>query len=131
MDEYPGTIRLVIKHYPYQYRDFAYLAAEAAEAARVQGQFWPMHDLLLKRKNLDRDSLLGYAAELGLDRARFQRELDGNVHRPRVEADVALAKKLDLYQTPTFIINGRRLVGNRPIENFRALIDEILSVRNQ
>lgn len=86
-----------------------------------------MHDLLLTRRKLDRESLLGYAAELGLDLPRFQRELDGHLHRPRVEADVALAQSLDLYQTPTFIINGRLLVGNRPIENFRALLDELLS----
>lgn len=117
----------MIKHFPYRYRDFSQQAAEAAEAARVQGKFWPMHDLLLARQKLDRDSLLGYAAELGLDLPRFQRELDGHVHRPRIAADLALAQSLDFYQTPTFVINGRLLVGNRPVEKFRALIDELLS----
>lgn len=126
MQEYTGKLRLVIKHYPYRYRDYSSLAAQAAEAARVQGKFWEMHDLMLKRKQLDRDRLLVYAREIGLDLARFQRELDGQKYLPRVEADFALARKLDFFQTPTFVINGQVLVGERPIEMFRELIDQAL-----
>ncbi len=126
MKEYSGKLRLVIKHYPYRYRDYSSLAAQASEAARAQGKFWEMHDLMLKRKQLDRDSLLGYARELGLDVPRFQRELDNKTYLPRVEADFALARKLDFFQTPTFVINGRVLVGERPIEMFRDLIDQAL-----
>ncbi len=127
MHEYTGKIKLVIKHYPYRYRDYSSLAAQASEAARAQGKFWEMHDLMLERKQLDRNSLLGYARELGLDLARFERELDTKTYLPRVEADFALARKLDFFQTPTFVINGRLLVGERPIEMFRQLIDQALS----
>ncbi len=117
----------MIKHFPYRYRDYSHLAAQAAEAAKAQGQFWAMHDLLLERKKLDRDSLVGYAREIGLDLPRFIGELDRETHRRRVEQDLELARKLDLYQTPIFIINGRPLVGNRPIEKFRAMVDEALA----
>jgi protein-disulfide isomerase len=127
MEEYRGKLRLVIKHYPYRYRDFSALAAQAAEAARAQGKFWEMHDLMLARKQLNRESLLSYARELGLDMPRFQRELDNQTYLPRVEADVALARKLDFFQTPTFVINGRVLVGERPIAMFRQLIDQALA----
>jgi protein-disulfide isomerase len=127
MEEYRGTLRLVIKHYPYRYRDFSALAAQAAEAAGAQGKFWEMHDLMLARKQLNRESLLGYARELRLDLLRFQRALDNQTYLPRVEADVALARKLDFFQTPTFVINGRVLVGERPIEMFRRLIDQALA----
>ncbi len=126
MQEYRGKIRLVIKHYPYRYRDYSYLAAQAAEAAGAQGKFWPMHDLMLEEKALDRGSLIAYADYLNLDVARFTRELDQQVHRPRVQRDVQLAEKLDFFQTPTVVINGRVLVGERPIEKFRALIDQAL-----
>ncbi len=126
MKEYSGKVRLVIKHYPYKYRDYSSLAAQASEAAKAQGKFWEIHDLMLEHKKLDRDSLLGYARELGLDVARFQKELDNKTYLPRVEADIALARKLDFFQTPTFVINGRRLVGERPIELFREMIDQAL-----
>jgi protein-disulfide isomerase len=121
-------VRLVVIHYPYRYRDFASGAAQAAEAARAQGKFWEMHDLMLARKQLDRASLIGYARELGLDAARFIRELDGEQYLPRINRDIELAKSLDIYQTPTFIINGRKLVGERPFEDFRKLIDEELAL---
>jgi len=126
MQEYSGKVRLVIKHYPYRYRDYSSLAAQASEAARAQGKFWQLHDLMLTRKQLDRDSLLGYAKELGLDVGQFQRELDEKKYLPRVESDFALARKLEFFQTPTFVINGRVLVGERPIEMFRELIDKAL-----
>jgi protein-disulfide isomerase len=126
LEEYPGKVRLVIKHYPYRYRDYSQLAAEAAEAASAQGKFWPMHDLMLEQKRLNRESLIGYAEMLDLDVGRFTRELDSGKYRSRVEQDVELALKLGLYQTPTFIINGRKLVGDRPIEKFYELIDAAL-----
>ncbi len=127
MNEYTGKIRLVIKHYPYRYRDYSYLAAQAAEAAAAQGKFWEMHDRMLETKRLDRDSLREHARVLGLDVSRFNRELDAEIYRPRVERDVQLARRLDLYQTPTFIINGRVLVGFRPIEKLRETIDAELA----
>lgn len=126
MEEYAGKVRLVIKHFPYKYRDYAFLAAQAAEAAKAQGKFWEMHDLMLERKKLDRDSLLGYARELDLDLARFEKELDNKTHLARVQADLDLAHKLDFFQTPTFVINGRVLVGERPITLFREMIDQAL-----
>jgi predicted DsbA family dithiol-disulfide isomerase len=87
-----------------------------------------MHDLMLERKQLERDHLIGYARELGLDLPRFIKELDGEKYLPRINQDVELAKRLDIYQTPTFIINGRKLVGERPFEDFQALIEEELAL---
>lgn len=127
MERYAGKIRLVIKHYPYKYRDYSFLAAQAAEAARAQGKFWEMHDIMLERKKLDRQSLDRYARELELDFERFTRALDAQTYLPRVQRDVALAKELDFFQTPTFVINGRVLVGERPVEKFSEIIDAILA----
>ncbi|MDO3377244.1 thioredoxin domain-containing protein [Geoalkalibacter halelectricus] len=120
-------MRLAIIHHPYRYRDYAHLSAQAAEAARAQGKFWEMHDLMLERRRLDRDSLIGYARELGLDVPRFTRELDEQKYLARVNQDVELAQSLDIYQTPTFFINGRKIVGERPFEDFRKIIDEELA----
>lgn len=129
MARYAGKIRLVIKHYPYKYRDYSFLAAQAAEAANAQGKFWEMHDMMFARKKLDRQSLTTYAQEIGLDMKLFSRALDEETYLPRVQRDLALAQKLDFFQTPTFVINGRVLVGERPIEKFSEIIDAELSER--
>lgn len=127
MESYPGKIRRVVKNYPYKYRDFSKIAAEASLAAREQGKYWEMHDILLTRSpKLDRASLIAYAGELGLDVPKFTAALDGGKHAKAVEADLALAQSIDLYNTPTFYINGKQVVGERPFEFFQKLIDEQL-----
>jgi protein-disulfide isomerase len=86
-----------------------------------------MHDLLLKRSpKLDRVSLIGYAKELGLDVKKFTDSIDGGRHAQGIERDKKLAIEMDLYNTPTFFINGRKVVGERPFDNFKKVIDEEL-----
>jgi len=130
MNAYAGKIRLVIKNYPYIYRDYSHMAAEASLAARDQGKYWEMHDLLLTRSPmLDRASLVKYAQELGLDVKKFSESLDNKKHAQEIERDKKLALELDLYNTPTFFINGRKVVGERPFEYFKKIIDEELSTK--
>ncbi len=132
LNTYKGKIRLVIKNYPYKYRDYSHLAAEASLAARDQGKFWEMHDLLLKESpKLNRENLIKYAGELRLDVARFMKDLDGMKHAKEIERDKKLAVDLDLYTTPTFFINGRKVIGERPFGYFKEIIDEELKNAKQ
>ena len=127
MDTFRGKIRLIIKNYPYKYRDYSFIAAEAALAARDQGKYWEMHDLLLKKSpKLDRDSLISYAKELGLDMKKFTESVDMKKHKDEIDRDVKLALSLDLYNTPTFFINGRKIVGDVPYEYLKKTVDEEL-----
>lgn len=127
MEVYKGKVRLVIKNYPYKYRDYARIAAEASLAAREQGKYWEMHELMIKRSpKLDRASLLSYAKELGLDIAKFTASVDGQKYKADIDRDLKLAESLDLYNTPTFYINGRQVIGERPFEFFKKIIDEEL-----
>jgi len=113
-----------VKHLPYRYRDDSRIAAEASLAARDQGKFREMHLLLLDRSpKLDRESLIAYAKELGLDVPRFTKDLDTMRHDPEIDRDVKLGEALDLYNTPTIFINGVKLLGNRPLETYKAIID--------
>jgi protein-disulfide isomerase len=130
METYKGKVRLVIKNYPYRYRDYARIAAEASLAARDQGKYWEMHDLLISRSpKLDRASLIGYAKDLGLDVRKFTDAIDSGKHKAEIDRDLALAVKLDLYNTPTFYINGRKVVGERPLSYFKRIIDEELRMK--
>jgi protein-disulfide isomerase len=125
--DYGSRVRLVIKFYPYKYRDFARISAEAALAASDQGKFWEMHRLLLKKSpKLDRASLIGYAKEIGLDADRFTESLNKRKNDKIIERDVNLALSLDLYNTPTFFINGRRVIGDVPYEYLKKIVVEEL-----
>ncbi len=127
MKIYKGKVRLVVKNYPYRYRDYARIAAAAALAARDQGKYWEMHDLLIKRSpKLDRASLIDYARELGLDVKKFTESVDSQKHAKDIDRDLELAVNMDLYTTPTFYINGRKVVGERPFEYYRKIIEEEL-----
>lgn len=127
LQTYPGQIRLVVKNYPYKYRDFSRMAAEASLAARDQGKYWEMHDVLLSRSpKLDRASLIAYAEELGLDVRKFTESIDRGSHGKEIDSDLRLAESMDLYNTPTFYINGLQVVGERPFDYFKKIIDEQL-----
>jgi protein-disulfide isomerase len=127
MDTFKGRVRLVIKNSPYKYRDYSHIAAEASLAAADQGRYWEMHDMLLKNSpKLDRDSLINYAKDLGLDVKRFTDSIDKMRHSALIEQDKKLALSLDLYNTPTFFINGRKVVGDVPYEFLKKVIEEEL-----
>jgi protein-disulfide isomerase len=86
-----------------------------------------MHNLLLTRSpRLDRESLLLYARELNLDMKKFTVAIDSRKYSAEIERDMDLAVKMDLYNTPTIFINGRKAVGERPFGFFKKIIDEEL-----
>jgi protein-disulfide isomerase len=86
-----------------------------------------MHKLLLRRSpKLDRASLISYAGSAGLDVAQFTRSIDSRKNERKIERDIKLALSLDLYNTPTFFINGRKFVGNVPYEFLKKIVSEEL-----
>jgi len=114
-------------HQPLPFHDKAHLAAEATMAAHAQGKFWEMHDKLFANNTaLGRPELEQYAKEIGLDVTKFKAALDSGAFKARVDADSAAGTKAGASGTPTFFINGRKLVGAQPVEQFKAVIDDEL-----
>ncbi len=123
-------MRLVYRDFPLPSHSLAMPAHEAARCAGDQGRYWAYHDVLFERQpRFERQDLVEYAINLNLDRERFERCLDGHKFRAVVEADFAEGRELGVRSTPTFLINGKPLVGAQPIENFRAAIDDALRTR--
>ena len=93
----------------------ALVAAQAAEAARVQGRFWEMHDLLYENQDLWKDDInprstfLTFARDIGLDTQRFRRDLEDKQVQLRIESDVEAAATRGIIGTPTILIEGRQL----------------------
>jgi protein-disulfide isomerase len=92
-------------------------AAEAAEAANAQGDFWGMHDMLFENQDaLDYDDLGQYAAVLGLDAPRLMNEVLAGVHSARVRQDFKSGVRAGVNGTPSLFTNGVRYDGLRSPE---------------
>jgi protein-disulfide isomerase len=113
-----GQLRFVFRHFPLtRIHPHALAAAHLAEAAALQGRFWPMHELLFHhQKALEGPDLLGYADQLGLDRRRLGVDLDrrrlgvdldGRTVWQRVQVDADSTLASGARGTPTLFINGR------------------------
>jgi protein-disulfide isomerase len=109
LEHFAGRIRFVYRHFPLeQVHPHALLAAEAAEGAGGQGQFWQMHDLLfVNQPHLKRKQLLTYAEQLELDMTRYTAELDDHVHLQRVREHLSSGQASGVRATPTFFLNGK------------------------
>jgi protein-disulfide isomerase len=104
-----GKMRFAFRHFPLmQIHPHALAAAAAAEAAAEQGRFWDMHGLLFHRqKALEDGDLRGYAGQLGLDVAAFDRDRGSAAVRKRIQRDIdsGLASG-QVLGTPTLFIDG-------------------------
>jgi protein-disulfide isomerase len=109
LSHYGDRLRFAFRHFPLrEVHPHAEIAAEAAEAAGAQQQFWPFHDLLFAHQGaLSSNQLLTYALQLGLDLDRFDREIEGGLYRSRVQSQVDSGIRLGLRGTPAFFVNGR------------------------
>ena len=122
-----GTLRL-------EWRDFPYLgqesmdAAHAARAAGQQGKFWEYHDLLYENQGKSgafaQNALSGYARELGLDTERFESDFGSEEVSAAVGKDFEAGQNAGISGTPTFEINGQRLVGFQSLETFEKVIEQ-------
>ena len=108
LQQFPNKIRFVFRHFPLeQAHPHAVLAAEASECAAAQGQFWPMHDLLFDHQtHLKQADLIGYAAQLGLDVAKFTAEIEDHIYLQRVREHIQSGQRSHIRATPTFFLNG-------------------------
>jgi protein-disulfide isomerase len=125
--EFPGKVRLVYKDFPLSFHAGAGPAAVAARCAGEGGLFWEYHDLLfVSQPAFARADLLTYAKRLGLSPDSFANCLDSDRFREAVKSDVQEGRSMGVSGTPTFFINGRRLVGAQPSSRFRDAIEDAL-----
>jgi protein-disulfide isomerase len=104
----------VFRNFPLaQMHPHAAQAAAAAEAANAQGHFWEMHDLLYEnQENLEDTNLIGYATNLGLNKAKFATDLRNGNFNEKVQDDFMSGAEDGVNGTPTFFINGDRYDGD-------------------
>ena len=106
-------LRFVFRHFPVaELHPHAKQAARAAEAAAAQGSFWQMHDLLFERQGaLEREDLMRYAEEIGLDPLAFVHAIDLRSGLDHVQQDLESGRASGVNATPKFFINQLRYDG--------------------
>jgi protein-disulfide isomerase len=123
----------------FAYIHFAFLgpesksAAEASECAAEQDAFWEYHDNLYANQNgenrgaFNDGNLKRFASDLGLDTAQFNQCLDSGKYADIVQQEIQMAQQIGVSSTPTFVINGRPVLGAQPFEVFQQYIQTALS----
>lgn len=133
-NEFGSSVRLIFYQFPLsQIHKNALDAAHAAMAARLQGKFWEMHDVLYENQKLWSDApdlrpfAAGYAQQLGLDMERFRRDMDSPQVDAAVSADLRRGQSLGVTGTPTLFIDGQQIENEKTtLDNLRKIISQKL-----
>ncbi|MDZ7966129.1 MAG: DsbA family protein [Nostoc sp. DedSLP03] len=121
------SLCFVFRHFPQpQIHPQSQKAAAATEAAATQGQFWQMHEMLLKhQQELEDGYLAEYADKLGLDVTQFIRDIAQKVYVDRINQDIASGMDSGVVSTPALFINGVRY---RDALELESLLEAIVGV---
>lgn len=114
----------IFRHFPQiQIHAHAQRAAQAAQAAAAQGQFWQMHDILFAhQQELGNGYLVEYANDLKLDISQFLRDLSKQVHVACINEDIESGLHSGVTAAPALFINGIRYRDRWNIEQLKAAI---------
>ena len=130
LDEFGERVRLVFHHVAGDDTPAGLLRYRAALSAGRQGQFWPMHDLLMaNRQRGTRADVLAMAHQLGLDAERFRADLDSAETIAAAETGQDEAAVQSGTAAPALIVNGRSLAVISEARDVRAAIHLALAVR--
>lgn len=124
LDRYGSKVRYVFRDYP-TLGPQSDKAALASECADDQGKFWSYHDALFANQStgLSDRKLLDLAKRLGLDQGQFNGCFESARHRAEVDLDLWDGEWYGVSGTPTFFVNGTKLVGAQPLNVFIEFID--------
>jgi protein-disulfide isomerase len=121
--EYQDTLTVTFKNFPLAFHTQSRAAHLAALAAGEQGKFWEMHDLIFGHPgHLSRADFDQYAAELGLDMDKFHDFQANPARSAEIDKDIADGNSLGITASPTFIVNGHKLVGRQSYDRLRQII---------
>jgi protein-disulfide isomerase len=126
-------LRFVFRNFPVtQAHPYAMIAAEAAEAAALQGKFWEMHDLLFEQQALLKPDIIPlWAKKIGLDLTIFGNDIkQGGVVEKRIKEDRQSGIRSGVNGTPTFYINGTRYDGSNDYDSLLAALESVLDLHS-
>ncbi len=114
-----GKVRLVIYTLAFINPSISLPGAEAASCARDQDMFWEYRQVLFDNQGVrpfNRQNLVDWAEELGMDRAQFSSCFDQALYRDAIIEQSQRAFEVGINATPTSEINGERHPGVIPFD---------------
>lgn len=123
-----NKLRFVFRNFPLaRAHPYALVAAEAAEAAGLQGKFWEMHDIIYENQDsLEPDILPVWAEKAGLDLETFGTAIRQGDVTKRIKEDRLSGIGSGVNGTPCFFINGARHDGAPDYGSLRAALEQTL-----
>ncbi|MDZ7720090.1 MAG: thioredoxin domain-containing protein [Balneolaceae bacterium] len=127
--EFGDMIEIEYRYFPLRGHQYADLAARAAEAARQQGKFEEMHDLIFEYQEQwsqggARDYFFDFAEQIGLDMDQFESDLESEEVQQTVNSQLQEGIRRTVNSTPTFFLNGQKLRQNpQSYEQFKAIVE--------
>lgn len=133
--DFPNDLKIVYRHFPLPQHKNARIAAYAAEAAGQQGKFFEMADKIFERQkeweNLSEkdstDIFKNSASELNLDIKKFEDDLNKDEIKNAVEHDYKDGTALNTSYTPTFYLNGNKIVNPKSYDEFKKVIEDTIN----
>jgi len=134
LKKYKGNVRLVLKHNPLDFHQFALPTSLYFEAIARQDieKAWSFYQRIFQMQDRLKEGnsfLRQVAIELGVDMQGLDAALSSPELKARIMADIREANSFGIDGVPAFIINGKLLDGALPLEDFSNLIDEALALR--
>jgi len=128
VESFGKRLRFIYRHFPLmETHPHAELAAEAAEAAAAQGEFWAMHQLLYSQpQQLDLPALTAHAQSIGLDMNRFNGEMADRIYTQRIQEHRRAGERSGVHATPSFFLNGKTVDVSMSFEKLNAAIHAAL-----
>lgn len=124
-----GNVQLIFRHIPLPSHPNADEASQAAEAAGLQGKFWEMYDLLFAEQDAwsgladPQAQFETYAQSLELDVEKFRSDYGSSAVASVIRRDKDASSDAGVSSTPTFYVNGEKIVGAQSVDDWQEIID--------
>lgn len=125
--KYSTEVQLQFRNLPLETHPFASLAARAAFCGGQQNAFWQFHDALFRADKLSAQTINDIARNLKLNTHEYDTCISSQDSYTAIASDLREAKRLGVTGTPSFIINGKLLLGASSLEEFDRAIQQELS----
>ncbi|KKS94708.1 MAG: Dsba oxidoreductase [Microgenomates group bacterium GW2011_GWC1_43_13] len=131
--DFPGEINYVFRNYPLPQHKNAPISSYAVEAAGLQGKYWEMQERVYETQGVwsglaDPTGLfMGYAKDLNLDLNRFTSDIGSDTVKDKVDNDKKDGDLVGITETPTFYLNGKKIILAGSYDQLKKLVESALS----